>query len=138
MRMPVLGAAAALGVVVHLGCDADSAEVDVTQAQGVIQAIRSLREAPNERKASQLEALKLRPCTGAPVCALKTRCIESYAAHVAAYAKIQEVKIAMQQGQASTDLATRLNQAERALETAAEQTRDCAKLESQVRSDLRL
>lgn len=110
-------------------CSRTPAQDTVLEAARMNHAIEALRKAPNPAKQERLEALRKLSCQAAPVCRLKQVCLEAYAAHVAALARVAEVRRAQDRGSTSM-LSKRLDRARRALIAAERQTQECVSVQT--------
>lgn len=125
--MAILAAAALLGA-----CTKRPSPDAVVEAAGLSHGIDNLRQAPNSQKAEQLGLLRQMPCSEPELCELKRECERAYAKHVAALARVDQVKSEIEKGE-EEGLDDELDGARAALIEAEAETQGCVGLQAAVK-----
>jgi hypothetical protein len=117
-----------------IGCGKTEQQIERRrEAERMVYALESLRNAPNDAKPPLLKALEGVACTLDDVCALKRICVEGYQVHLRALAGARAARHAVESDAgAHKKTAELLGQSARWLEEAAHKTRQCADLEGEI------
>lgn len=123
-------------ILVCAGCQAGRADAVSREASKLSQAVRALRDAPNDQKRPELERLVKTECTAPDLCNLRETCVEGYRQHLRALDRARSVS-----GILDTDTqaaARALASAERELGAAHDRVSECARVEAAIRRKYRL
>lgn len=88
MLLSLRRAAALALALVSSGCPGN--RPDKAEAAAVSRAVRTLREADNEKKPELLAALRSAACTSEDVCAVRSACLAAYELHVQTLARLRD------------------------------------------------
>jgi hypothetical protein len=103
----------------------------------VARAIEVLRNAPNDGKASALQALGALPCQGPDVCETRDSCRSAYALHVDGVNLTAAARQKTADGQ-NVDAANLLGSAQQLLQESAAKIQDCIERESALKRRYKL
>lgn len=120
--------------VTALACHGEAAEARRADVARVAEAVRKLRDAPNDEKRPLLLALQQTPCAADDAVKLRKSCSDAYGLQVTALDAVAAVRHAAQ-GNAPLppEAAELLARSEADLKRAAQGTTACADLESDLK-----
>jgi hypothetical protein len=128
-------ASALTGWLIALGgCEHTEQQIERRrEAERVVYALESLRNAPNDAKPPLLKALEGVACVTEEICELKRTCVGAYEVHLRALAGTRAARHAVESDAgADKKAAELLGQSARWLEEAARKTKRCADLEGEI------
>jgi hypothetical protein len=123
-----------LVLVLALGCGKTEAQIERrAEAERVVYAVESVRNAPNDAKPPLLKALGNAECKLDDVCELKKLCVDAYEVHLRALNGTRAARHAVESDAGSAKKAAELlGQSARWLEEAADKTKRCTDLEATI------
>jgi hypothetical protein len=120
----------ALACVASFGCRSSEARQLEAEVATLSHTIDSLRNAPNEGKATLLEALEKLSCERSEACQLKQSCVAAYQRHLAGLGASERARALLADKDGGTgaviSAATELNRAQIELEHARAMTDRCS------------
>jgi len=122
-----------IAALVSVACHGEADEARRADVGRVSEAVRKLREAPNEAKRPLLLALQQTPCAADDAVTLRKSCSDAYEPLLAALDDIGAVRFAMQSGASKAVDVTLLQRSESRLKEAEMLTKACADLEGAMK-----
>jgi hypothetical protein len=120
-----------LTAIVFVACHGEADEARRADVARVSEAVRKLREAPNDAKRPLLLALQQTPCTGDDACTLRKSCSDAYDREVSAVEGIAAVRHATQStGPVPPEATELLARSASEMKRAVLLTKGCADLEA--------